>query len=185
MNDSNQSDIDVGSAAFAGENYGEARRIFEKLVATGETQCAINLGWLYESGLGGNKDLERAISMYELGIPSQPQLSNYYLGRALRGIGKTERALIHLEAAAGLGHPSAAYWAHAIHSDHDRQDDAEKFLKRASDLGHVYAKRDQARKSVAKASSIGEWFITSFRYYKIKAGGALLVMKNSSDPRVT
>ena len=122
--------------------------------------------------------------MYRLAMPTQPALSNYYLGRTFKEMGNSENALPHLEAAAALGNPSAAYWAHAIYSDAGQTGEAQKFLLLAGELGHVYAQRDLARSSLSNASSIGAWMASLYKYFKVKATGVVLVLKNAEDPRV-
>lgn len=185
MNQAVGNELSLAYSAFTAENYALARKLFEKAIDTGTTQCALNLGWLYESGLGGAKDSIRAIAMYELAMSSQPDLANYYLGRISVTVGQASKALQYLEQAARLGNPSAAYWAYTMHVDAGRLVEAEKLLKMASELGHVYAQRDQARKSLANASSIWDWIIKLFGYCRIKVRGVLLVLKDVNDPRIT
>lgn len=178
------SDLSLGDAALRAKKYSAARQHLEKAVAGGATQYALNLGWLYETGSGGPEDYVRAVSMYELALPSQPELANMYLGRLYRKLGQADRALQCLEEAARLGNPSAAYWAYSMHADAGRKNDATRLQAVASSLGHLYAQRDEAKESLSRASSFLDKATKYVAYWRLKARGFLLVLKDVNDPRI-
>ena len=49
----------------------EARKIFQKLFQKNNPEATLKLGWMYEKGIGGNKDDLKAIQLYKLAASMQ------------------------------------------------------------------------------------------------------------------
>lgn len=66
-------------------NYEKARTLFESLIQGRYlVTCAVQLGWMYQYGLGGGKDIEGAINLYNLAYSYGDIRGQDYLCRALK-----------------------------------------------------------------------------------------------------
>lgn len=132
--------------------YEEAYPRLRELASAGDGWANLHLGWMYQRGLACPIDLAKAegsyLRAYERGISEAP----YYLGRLYRGKKQYQDALRYLEEAASKGNPSAAYWTYLMYSDGEgvAQDShkAMQFLEKATALGHIFAKRDLAKRTM-------------------------------------
>lgn len=70
-----------GYAEFKMARYDSARRIWEALDAIGFGEAAFNLGVLYEDGLGVERDLGRALSLYRRGADKGSVKAQFRIGK--------------------------------------------------------------------------------------------------------
>lgn len=169
------------------EHHEEARMYLEEALSLGAKEGALQLGWLYEQGLGVTADTDRSIGLYRTAYEYDRQQGAYYLGSLLMRLGRSEEARNFMEEASNLSHPSAAYWAYVLNVDRGTPEGierAKKFLIRAADLGHEYAKRDLARLEMKESKSMRQWLVAFWKYLHTKCRGVRLVLKNQNDPRV-
>jgi TPR repeat protein len=170
--------------AFKNKNYFDARRDYEVAIQDGFPEASVQLGWLWEEGLGGQRDIERAAFLYQQAIDKgEVVLGSYHLASLLMKQGSSERASELFRAAAGGGHASAAYWLYIIELD---RGDASvwRSLEVAAVLGHEYARRDLARQRMRKANSLFTWLGGFGSYVMAKVRGLLIILSNPHDPRV-
>lgn len=92
-----------------------------------------------------------------------------------------------LQKEADAGNPSAAYWLYALSSeleDPEAQAIAERSLVRAADLGHVYARRDLARRRMKVSRDFGSKLGALIDYWRAGASAIALMIKDVNDRRV-
>lgn len=136
----------------ASGNYDDAYAAFSRLADAGNGWANLNLGWMNQQGLGRDVDLTQAEEHYlraqGLAVPHAP----YYLGSLYRQLKRYPEALENFERAAAAGNPSGAYWAYSmLHRGDEVARDSDKaghYLQRAAELGHVFAKRDLAKRMI-------------------------------------
>jgi TPR repeat protein len=180
---------DAGFKALARNEFSTARVAFERALAEGEGHdVSVHLGWLLEQGLGGDKDEDRARSLYRQALDREPaSLAAYYLGLLEMKSGNRREGAELLQRAADSGNPSAAYWLYAFTSEASDSEStalAERSLLRAAELGHVYALRDIALRQVVSSKSLGAKAAALASVWKVKAVGMAMTIRNVDDFRV-
>jgi uncharacterized protein len=148
----------------------------------------LNLAYLYQMGIDGEKDINKAISMYENLANSGNDLGMYYLGSIYLNLNKLDKALSYYEKAAELNNASACYWVSAIYAgyqNHTKNDSkASYYLDRAAELGHFFAKRDLALMKLNKANYLIPKIKAYLQYIIIKFRALFLILINHNDFRV-
>ena len=186
---SSATSIDVGFDSLAKNEFGAARAAFERALNEGTGEVAlVHLGWLLEQGLGGDKDVPRAMTLYQRALEAEPAgLAAYHLGLLLMKQGNRGEGAPLLQRAADVGNPSAAYWLYAYSIDATAPTSAavaEQALHRAAALGHAYAIRDLAQRQMRSSKGFGAKLKARLRYWKAKAVGVALTIRNVDDWRV-
>jgi TPR repeat protein len=184
--------IEIGFKALSKNEHSAAREAFERAVREGTGDSAlIHLGWLLEQGLGGTQDVSRAMMLYrqalEAGAPEPAGLAAYHLGLLLMKQGDSIESSALLQRAADAGNPSAAYWLYASYTDAGDPAStrlADQALQRAATLGHAYALRDLARRRMRSNTGFFSKFKALLDYWKAKATGVALTIRNVDDWRV-
>jgi TPR repeat protein len=59
-----QSDLELGLAAFKAQNYADALRLLEPIARSGHAEAQCIIGNIYQLGLGVSPDLEEAVQWY-------------------------------------------------------------------------------------------------------------------------
>lgn len=143
-------DVDRAYDALSAGDYSEAFNRFSYLATLdpGNIDILLNLGWLYQTGFGVAKNLNKSIECYEKAAEGGATLAHYYLGRLAKEEGRLDGAVKHFEIAAEKGYPSAAYWLGTMYLSgigvKENKEKAKLHLKNASKNGHIFAKRDLA-----------------------------------------
>jgi len=181
--------IDVGFDALAKNDFGEARAAFERALSEGTGEAAlVHFGWLLEQGLGGDKDVPRAMAFYKRALEAEPAgRAAYHLGLLLMKQGDLREGGLLLQQAADAGNPSAAYWLYAYSTDATdpaAASVAEQALHRAAALGHAYALRDLARRQMRTSKGLSAKLKALLEYWRAKAVGIALTIRNVDDWRV-
>jgi TPR repeat protein len=184
-----ESSIDVGFSALAKNEFAAARSAFERALSEGTGDPALtHLGWLLEQGLGGDKDVLRAMALYKRAIEAEPAgLAAYHLGLLLMKQGDLREGGLLLQRAADAGNPSAAYWLYAYNTDVAEPAAAlvaEQALRRAAALGHAYALRDLARRQMRTSKGLSAKLKALIEYWQAKAVGIARTIRNADDLRV-
>lgn len=66
--------VTAGLGALDKASYAEARAAFERAIVDGHTgDFLVNFGWLLEQGLGGEKDVPRAMALYRQALVAAPK----------------------------------------------------------------------------------------------------------------
>ena len=167
-------DVHAAYELMVSGRHGQAYGRFVELACTGDGWAALYAGWMHHQGLGRAVDCGAAEQSYkqalEFGVPD----AAYYLGTLYREQQRYSQALEYFDRAARSDNPSAAYWAYRMlaRGEGVPQDDAKaaEYLKRAAQLGHVYAARDLARRTLRSRPGFVEcvkalcaWIANGFR----------------------
>lgn len=166
------------------EDYARARELLELAKQSGGLGAgSLQLGWLCERGLGGPPDIKRAMDLYEIARSHDVALGSYHLGSLLMRQGQSDRAMQLMAESATEGNASAAYWAYVLNQASDARR-ANQFLVQAAELGHAFAQRDLARQEMRGAATLTGWASALWRYWRAKARGASMAVRDVNDPRV-
>ena len=181
--------IDVGFDALAKNEFAAARAAFERALSEGTGESALtHLGWLLEQGLGGEKDVPRAMAFYKRALEAEPAgRAAYHLGLLLMKQGDLREGGLLLQRAADAGNPSAAYWLYAYNTDAADPASAsvaEQALRRAVALGHAYALRDLARRQMRTGKGLNAKLKGLLAYWQAKVVGIARTIRNVDDLRV-
>lgn len=181
------SELDKAMAEFDAANYQSARVLLELTERNPAADLA--LAYIYQQGLGGEVEIEKAVRLYEALVERGDQQSMYYLGTLYLSKQELSTALYNFEMAASRGHVSAAYWVAALYDGLDGfPKDRTRYLaaiKRASELGHLFAKRDVARIEMKKTGAhILQRLSWLFKYIFAKIHGIFLSVRNPNDLRL-
>jgi TPR repeat protein len=180
------SEFDRAVAQINAGNYEQARKLLEELESNEEAQ--LQLAYLYQTGQGGPKDIEKAQEIYQLLSNSGSANAIYYLASIFLEKRQLRKALDCFERSANFNHVSGAYWAAALHGGlHGNPRNEQKhlfFLNKAASLGHIFALRDQAIVEMQNARNISDWCGAFLRYSATKIKGVFIVLRNTHDLRV-
>jgi TPR repeat protein len=126
---------------------------------TDKKEVKLQLAYLYQHGLGGLSESERAMEIYKILADTGDVQGMYYLASLLLERRQLDGAADYYQKSAELGHVSGAYWAAALHEGlygHPRDD------KNAKNL-------------VVRTQAL-------LRYFLMKIKGLYIVIRNSYDP---
>lgn len=183
MHDSN---LDEAMRELDAENYESARSLLQTLSSNKEAQ--LQLAYLYQQGLGGPPDPEKAREIYKsLADAGDPQ-GMYYLASLLLESRQLSEAARYFERAAELDHVSGSYWAAALYDGlygHPRDEEKyQRFIKKAASLGHLFAMRDLARADMKHTKNWIVWGEAFLRYLSVKIKGFYIAIRNPHDLRL-
>jgi TPR repeat protein len=168
--------------------YDEAARRFGELAAAGDASANLHLGWMAQKGLGSQADLAKAEQLYLRAHAQGASDAAYYLGTLYRSMNRARDALRYLEEAASKGHPSATYWAYVMYQDGEGisrdEDRAARLLQRAAELGHIFARRDLAKRMILGKLGIGKIPSGLYSFIANVFQSARLASSNPEDVRL-
>jgi uncharacterized protein len=168
--------------------YDEAARRFTEMAAAGDASANLHLGWMAQKGMGSQADLAKAEQLYLRAHTQGASDAAYYLGTLYRSMNRARDALRYLEEAASKGNPSAAYWAHVMHHDGEGiprdEQKAGELLQRAADLGHVFARRDLAKRMALGKFGVGKIPSGLYSFVANVFQSARLASANPEDVRL-
>ena len=172
--------------ALDAKNYGRARTLFASIVDNKEAQ--LQLGYLYQEGLGGEASSEKAQEIFQALADANDPQGSYFLAKVFLSSSRLPEAANYFEKSAQLGHVSGAYWAAALHGGlYGYATDIQKrrsFLELAAKLGHIYAKRDLALDDAKTASSFFLRGAAYLRYLAVLVKGIALTFRDRHDFRI-
>jgi TPR repeat protein len=178
--------IDEAMRAYQKGDYSRARHLMEKIQGNGDSQ--FYLAYLYQNGLGGKQELTKAKAIYQLLADSGDSRAMYYLASLFMADGAIESALVYFEKSAEAGHISGNYWTAAIYDglngypkNYPKYD---YYIKRAANFGHLFAKRDVAKKEMREAPNLWNLILLFLRYQCLKLQAIWVIIRNPHDQRV-
>ncbi|MCA3176832.1 MAG: sel1 repeat family protein [Burkholderiales bacterium] len=155
---------------------------------TDKKEVKLQLAYLYQHGLGGLSESERAMEIYKILADTGDVQGMYYLASLLLERRQLDGAADYYQKSAELGHVSGAYWAAALHEGlygHPRDDKKyQRFIQHAARLGHLFAKRDIERSNMRNAKNLVVRTQALLRYFLMKIKGLYIVIRNSYDLRL-
>ena len=136
-------------------SYQKARKWFEKAMDAGDSVGMLEMGYLYEKGLGVQADVDRALFLYRQAAENDLPEAMTHLGVcAMNGVGldgksDEDQALVWFEKAAAAGAPLAMFHVGKFH-DAGRaglppdSEKASRWLKKAAAAGLAIAQNQMA-----------------------------------------
>lgn len=166
-------------------DYVLARSIFERLSLD---DAKIQLAYMYQMGLGGSVDFEKSEEIY-LDLMGKGRVDIAYdLAALYLRVDNTKNALHYFEVSSSTGNPSASYWVSQLYSGYKGSVENEvfylKYLAKAAEEGHLFAKRDLARLKYKSAKSFFDFVKYRFEHIKTKLICGLTVLRDLNDLRV-
>lgn len=166
-------------------DYFLARTFFEKLTLD---DAKIQLAYMYQKGLGGSADFEKAEKIY-LDLIGKGRVDIAYdLATLYLSLSDIKSALYYFEVASTTGNPSASYWVSQLYYGYKGGLKNEvsyfKYLDKAADEGHLFAKRDLARSKYQSATSFFDFLKYRFLHVKTKLLCVYTVLKDVNDLKV-
>jgi len=172
--------------ALDAKDYWRARTLFASLGENKEAQ--LQLGYLYQEGLGGEASREKAQEIFQALADTNDPQGSYFLAKVFLSCSKLPEATDYFEKSAQSGHVSGAYWAAALHGSlYGHATDIPKrrsFLELGAKLGHIYAKRDLALDDAKTASSFLQRGAAYLRYLAVLLKGTILTFRDRHDFRI-
>ena len=145
--------------SFTKADYAKALEKFQLLESRGQTLPCAYLGYMFEHGLGVQEDANVALDYYRKGAVAKDALARTYLSNLLRSQGKLTEAVKLYEEPEQFDNPSANYWLYVFYNNGRGVDkDISKsyyYLRKAADLGHLYAVRDLSKLQMRGVFGIG------------------------------
>jgi uncharacterized protein len=168
------------------KDYPRARNLFESL--QDNTEAQLQLGYLYQEGLGGSTDKQKAKSLFQGLADISHAHGSYFLAKLLLTENQLNTAVEYFEKSAQLKHVSGTFWTAALYGGyHGYPVNSEKhryFLTEAAKLGHIYAKRDLALLDMRSNNSLHNKFFACGRYMKSLLAGIIIAVKDPFDFRI-
>ena len=127
----------------------EAAQIYTVLAEKGSTDSQIFLGWMYQNGLGLERNLERAYELYKQAVSAGSTEGEFYLGRLCELQGKFDEAVEWLSVSAKKDYAPAMYrLGKLLEAGHPSRNTTEamKYFEDAARKGHLIAQKDIALK---------------------------------------
>ncbi len=142
---SNKDQYTIAEQHYYDEEYKKAFLIYKKLAAEGSVPSQVFLGWMYQKGLGVEKDFEKSFFYYKHAAKLGSSEAQFYLAKLYAKQGDFEETKIwYLKAAENKYSPALFRlgWIYdigrGVTSDKER---ALQYYERASNLGHIFAKK--------------------------------------------
>lgn len=139
----------LGWDYFEKYDYSKAAKLFQKLSDEGHVGATLILGFMYEDGLGVEKDIRRTIELYQCladkgNVEAISRLGDIYrLDLNGDGVADIERAIALYQKAADAGDLSAMFSLGIIYSRGDgvpkNEEIAFEWYRKAAEKGYPYA----------------------------------------------
>ena len=147
--DDSMSELDANGAfeLYQANKYAEALPKLFELEGRGSREAKFCLGYMYQEGLGTDKNYDEAIARYQGLSDAGVALASFYAGALLERLGRLSECISYYRIGAQQGNVSSAYALYRLSKNHlagINEPDAAKYFQQALDGGHLYAQRDLA-----------------------------------------
>lgn len=144
-----QENFSLAESYYNGEEYDKAFLLYKELAQNGHVNCEVMLGWMYQNGLGTEKDPGKAHISYQSAANLGSPEAQFYLAKSYAKQKDFERAEHWYRKAAEKNYSPALYrigWIYEVGRGVKRDSNkAFVFYERAADLGHIFARKQVAR----------------------------------------
>ena len=181
--------LQVAHSLFDSQNYSEAAKTYLEF-ADGAYGRAVylRLGWMYQFGMGTEKDVEKAEYWYERGAQAGLPEGHYRIGLMRLHTEKFTEAVPFMERAAEAEYAPALfemgrmYWfGKGVEAD---QAKAYGYCERAAALGHLFARRALAKRLLRGERGIWRIPLGVLAVAKLMVDFIRIYMKDPNDPRL-
>jgi uncharacterized protein len=181
--------VDDGLArkAMAEGAYAEVVRLLRPLVER-NPECALVLGWIYETGAAGTVDEEAARTFYERAAAHGGAAACFELGRFLQLHGEEARARAAFEPGAERGHlPSMTRLGTMTIEGHGGPTDVNAgtaWLERAAADGHIWARRKLLAVEAREAKSLFGRIAVAMKVAALAIRGSRIMSKDPDSDKL-
>lgn len=158
------------NTAFSEGRYREAMAHYLEMANAGDASASLRLGWMFQHGLGADRDDDQAIRWYERAVTGGSADAKYYLGWFFWE--RRDFALAHTwwKRASEDGHVGALYRLGGMHEFGEgvERDEARarRYYEQAAASGHLFARRAVAGKMLrghygATRIPVGLWMLVT------------------------
>ena len=120
----------------------KAVKLFKRAVELGSTIAMVDLGLLYERGIGVRLDRNRARQLYQLAADRGSVHAQFNLGNNLRKAGDETAAMSYYKLAANQGLISAWNSVGVVYYNQRNLEESTRWFERAAAAGHEGARRN-------------------------------------------
>ncbi len=141
-------------------NYTEAFPLLVDLSEKGSLYSSMVLGWMYENGVIGHKDIEKSQFYYEKAAAGGDGEAHLRLGAMLVNEGATAEARAPLEAGVELGNLGCKYYLGIIELNEtslQAQKRGLDLIKAAAEQGHIFSRRKLISIEIPASNSPLKW----------------------------
>jgi TPR repeat protein len=138
----------------------EAFRAALQRAEQGSQLAQVQVGWMSQTGTGTPVDVQEAERWYRKGSEHESGSAEFYLGTLFRAKQEPRSALEAFEASARKGYAPASYrlgrmylFGEGVTPDERR---AHQYFEEAAERGHLYARRNRARRMMSGALGLRE-----------------------------
>lgn len=128
--------------------FSEAFSIYRDLAAAGDPRCNVFLGWMYDQGVGVQKDSAKAFECFRSAALLGYKEGQFYCGRHAASLGKYGEALEWFGKAAAQQYGPALLWLGVMHLEGNGVvadlEKAVRYLRQAAETGNFLARRTLA-----------------------------------------
>lgn len=184
----NEDEFLVAQEHFENEEYDEAFDLYNRLARTGSVESQVFLGWMYENGLGINKDQEKAFSNYQNAAKLGSVNGQFYLAKSYAKKNNfTEAVEWYLKAAEKEYSPALFRlgWVYDIGRGVNKdKTKALSYYRRAADQGHIFAQKQLAFLLMQGSEGLLARFRGIANLLKYTISLIFIAMKDSHSERI-
>ena len=179
----------IGLQKFAAGEYLQAFQLLRDFpIEEEDLDIMLALAWCYETGLGGLRDLSLACSYYERAEVLGSRDALHRMGKMLLANGEVSRAHAAFQKGASLGSPPCMCDLGLLLLDHKddqgARSDGLQWLNKASESGHLYAKRKLLNIKYDNAPSIIEKARIKFSIFQIVILGIFQYIRDGNSETI-
>lgn len=174
---------------FENRNYKDALTLYLRLAETEWGKRYYDrIGWMYEFGMGVEKDIQKAEYWYERSAKADCAAGYYSLASMRFRAGRTDEVLVLMEQAGARGYAPALFHLGQMHRfgkgvpvDRVR---AYEYFEKAAAQGHLFAQRAIAQRLIRGDRGVWRIPIGLFMVPRILWMGFKLKLTNQGDDRL-
>ena len=173
---------------YEAENYREAFNEYYALAEQGYSNCQTFVGWMYFAGKGIEKNYTKAEEWLTKAANANDAESMFYLGKLFIENKDYEKAINWFEKSADQNYAPSVYKLGCLYErnksiKNDKQK-AYSLFKQASDLGHLFARRDYAIKLLKGYGGVFSWFKGVYLYLTVFFSAIKIANADPDDERL-
>ena len=171
MSEARSDELIAARALFDAGKYQEALGQFRALADHGSATAQLHLGWMYQEGLGVQRNTDEACQWYKKAAESGSPPGQFYLGTFYAREKNYQQAVIMLSKAAAQNYMPAIYRLGQMYDAGegvtlDRKK-AIEYIEKAAKMGHLFAQREIAGRMIRGDYGIAKIPQGLYRFVKI------------------
>lgn len=188
MSEARPDELDAARTLFDAGKYQEALGQYRTLADRGSATAQLHLGWMYQEGLGVQRNTDEACQWYKKAAESGSPLGQFYLGTFYAREKNYQQAVVTLSKAAAQNYMPAIYRLGQMYDvgegvAPDRKK-ALEYIEQAAKMGHLFAQRDIAGRMIKGDYGIIKIPQGLYRFVKILWAGVRIAHHDEHDERI-